>query len=395
MRRKVDELYVIAVAYLSGQQKTQEGIARSLGISQSLVSRLTSQAKRAGLLEEKIRFVSERISAEKLALAKARLHAEPLQQILPQIAAWAPGMTAPTLHIYPCHSRNTSEATWRHRIQAFSGDCAGDLLNVIAPASVIGVAWGEMVASAVDAMQRAQADQPGARREDQTVIPLLGEPLGRNINQHSSSVLASKLAEILNPKFEAGSTLSLAPVPALIPAEMTKPEIKAIRKLIRRITAYREIYGADEGEPSGNGESKPWIERVDAILTSISTQERPLGFSNDRLLSAAGMRRERVNDLVIGDLCGVVIPRPNLDSQSKAEIESILARWTGVRIDHLEACAARAQKGGPGVVVLAIGANKAPVVYEALRRGLVQHLFIDEDLADRLAEICALPSANA
>jgi len=39
--------------------------------------------------------------------------------------------------------------------------------------------------------------------------------------------------------------------------------------------------------------------------------------------------------------------------------------------------------------VLAIGANKAPVVYAAVRRGLIQHLFTDQDLADRLEQICA------
>jgi hypothetical protein len=104
-------------------------------------------------------------------------------------------------------------------------------------------------------------------------------------------------------------------------------------------------------------------------LTSISTEERPLGFDDDRLIRAAGIRKERLNDLVIGDLCGIVIPRPNLDSQSKSEIENIMARWTGARVEHLEACATRAQKGAPGVIVLAIGANKASVVHEGLRRG--------------------------
>jgi DNA-binding transcriptional regulator LsrR (DeoR family) len=113
----------------------------------------------------------------------------------------------------------------------------------------------------------------------------------------------------------------------------------------------------------------PWIDRVDAILTSISTEERPLGFDDDRLIRAAGIRRERLNDLVIGDLCGIVIPRPNLDSQSKSEIENIMARWTG--------------------------ANKASVVHEGLRRGLIQHLFMDEDLADRLGEICEVPSRSS
>ena len=252
-----------------------------------------------------------------------------------------------------------------------------------------------MVATAIDAMKKAQTDRRDPRESAQTVIPLLGEPLGRTITQHSSSVLASKLAETFNPNVRPGSTLSLAPVPALIPEGMTKAEIRAIRKLIGRITAYHEIYGAEESDSHGKGKFVPWIGRVDAILTSISAQERPLGFDDDRLVRAAGIRRERLNELVIGDLCGAVIPRPHLDSASKNEIESIMERWTGVSLTQLEACANRARNGAPGIIVLAIGANKASVVHEALRRGLIQHLFMDEDLADRLGEICAVPSHNA
>ncbi|MGA7342881.1 MAG: hypothetical protein WBX18_19925 [Terracidiphilus sp.] len=350
---------------------------------------MIKDARDKGILEVKTRFASERVNAEDLARAKARLRPEPLEQILAQIGALAPGKRVPTLHVYPCRTRNTLEPTWQHRILMFSNDCAEDLLKVLGSASVIGVAWGVMIANAVDAMQRTQADRGEPLQSDQTIIPLLGEPLGLTTTQHSSSVLASKLAGILNPRLKPENILSLAPVPAFIPANMTKAEIRAIRKLIGRITAYRKIYGAGESESQGEEKSVPWIHCVDAILTSISTEEKPLGFDNDGLIRAADIHRERLNDLVIGDLCGVVIPRPNLDRKSKKEIESIMAQWTGVRVDHLEACANRARNGAPGVIVLAIGANKASVVLGALRRGLIQHLFMDEDLADRLGEICA------
>jgi hypothetical protein len=75
-----------------------------------------------------------------------------------------------------------------------------------------------------------------------------------------------------------------------------------------------------------------------------------------------------------------------------------MARWTGVKMGHLQDCARRALNRtpdrAPGVIVLAIGANKATVVYEALRKGLIQHLFTDEDLADRLEQICSKPGAG-
>jgi DNA-binding transcriptional regulator LsrR (DeoR family) len=395
MRLKSDDLLVIAAAYLHGQQKTQETIANSLGISQPLVSRMISRARQNGILETKTRFASERVQPDELERAKAKIRRGPLQDILGKFGNDAAGQPPPIVHVYPSHGRDPSRPAWRLRIGEFSKDCAQDLFEVIESSSVIGVAWGEMVASTINAMDIKQKQTGGhaSPRSERTVIPLLGEPLGRHITEYSSSVLASRLAEVLDPEIQPGSTLSLAPVPALIPADMTKGEIRAIRKLIGKITAYREIYGTDEQGPDGHGVCEPWIDRVDAILTSISTQERPLGFDDDRLIRAAGIRRERLNDLVIGDLCGVVVPRSNLDNTAKAEVENILARWTGVNMSHLQGCGKRALNRtpdrAPGVIVLAIGANKASVVHEALRKGLIQHLFTDEDLADRLEQICS------
>jgi len=394
MARKLDELKMLEAAYLRSQGKDQNAIAERLKISQSKVSHYISDAREHGILE--FRFVDDRVPPEQLARVKAKLRSEPLEQMLARIGPSRPGLRTPALHVYPCRSRITSDMAWKHRIERFAGDCAEDLLKVLDSASVIGVAWGVMIANAVDAMRTSRRTN---LRSKQTVIPLLGEPLGRPITQHSSSVLASNLAEILDPDCTPGKTLSLGPVPAFIPADMTRAETKAIHKLIRRMTAYREIYGAEESAVDGEEKSVPWIERVDAILTSVSNQERPLGFDDDGLIRATGIRRQRLNDLVIGDLCGVVIPRPNLDRQSRAEIDSIMSQWTGVRVEHLEKCAARARNGdpdgAPGVIVLAIGANKAPVVHEALRRGLIQHLFMDEDLADRLGEICVQKSRDA
>ena len=71
-------------------------------------------------------------------------------------------------------------------------------------------------------------------------------------------------------------------------------------------------------------------------------------------------------------------------------MDSIVQRWTGVTIEQLRECVVRAQrKNAPGILVVAIGASKAPVVHAAVRSGLVQHLFTDQYLADRLEQICA------
>jgi DNA-binding transcriptional regulator LsrR (DeoR family) len=394
MRRKVDEIELLAAAYLYGkQQQTQDAIGRTLGLSQSVVSRLIAQAKARGYLETKVAFVDDHLDESMKRRIQERIRPTRLQEILLRISALSGEYTGPVLHVYPSNSKVTTAAAWRHRIDEFSTACASDLLDVLGRASVIGVSWGDMVANTIDAIRKAANERLAGKRGVRT-IPLLGEPLGRNITRHSSSVLAAQLEEVLNPYMETGREhgLSLAPVPALIPSDMSEPEINAIRKLIGRIAAYREIFGNGERDSSDES-SLPWIDRIDAVLTSVSTQERSLSFFDDSLIRAAGVSREKLNELVIGDLCGALIPRSNLNDKARAEVDDIIRRWTGVTISQLQSCAARSKSGAPGVIVVAIGANKAPVVYAAIRSGLVQHLFTDQDLADGLEQICSTSDA--
>lgn len=391
MRRKAEELEALAAAYLYGQQQTQEAIGRSLGLSQSVVSRLLSRASRDGYLETTTRFMEERVGEEEMKRVRARVRPARLQEMLSNLSQKASKQAGPTVHVYPSTSRNTSEAAWRHRLDEFGAACARDLLGVLGTASVIGVSWGDTVASAIAAMKKIAPGVRGAQTHPRTIVPLVGEPLGLNIKR-SSSELAARLDEALNADSDAGErrTLSLRPVPALIPANMNEAETRAIRKLIGHITAYREIFGRDGQDSNLAHESAPLIDRVDAVLTSTSTRERPLGFEDDSVIRAAGVDREKLNDLVVGDFCGALIPRPRLDAQALGEVDSIVRRWTGVTIKQLRECVVRAQRTeAPGILVVAIGASKAPVVHAAVRSGLVQHLFTDQELADRLEQICA------
>ena len=62
--------------------------------------------------------------------------------------------------------------------------------------------------------------------------------------------------------------------------------------------------------------------------------------------------------------------------------------WSGISMEALVDCARRARaKRRGGVLVLALGARKAPVIYECLRRGLISQLIVDSDLADALGRI--------
>ena len=57
----------------------------------------------------------------------------------------------------------------------------------------------------------------------------------------------------------------------------------------------------------------------------------------------------------------------------------------GARLDHLRQCARRALGASlPGVVLCAIGANKADSVMEIIRLGLANRLVVDTDLWQQL-----------
>ena len=93
--------------------------------------------------------------------------------------------------------------------------------------------------------------------------------------------------------------------------------------------------------------------------------------------------------LVIGDMAGVCFPHEGLAEKDRIEVDDINARWTGVKVANLKRCADRAFKGDPmtgppGLVIAAVDARKANIVLDIVKRGLVNHLLIDEDLQEAL-----------
>lgn len=214
-------------------------------------------------------------------------------------------------------------------------------------------------------------------------ILLCGEPLGNSPTRFSSSNLASQLDVLIN-----GGTripLSLAAVPALIPKDFSRAEVNAIRKLISRVDAHREIFGGPNQE---SARRECLIDNVDTILTSIGSSATALAFGDDEFVKTAGITREDLQKLVIGDIGGVLFPRPHLGAGEQAALDQIVARWTGITEKHIKYCIDRARHDKtPGVIVVAIGESKATIVYECVKRGLVNHLVIDQDLAKKLESV--------
>ncbi|MBS0260899.1 MAG: hypothetical protein JSS02_02995, partial [Planctomycetes bacterium] len=120
------------------------------------------------------------------------------------------------------------------------------------------------------------------------------------------------------------------------------------------------------------------------------------------------LTREDFEAYTFGDIGGVYLLRPDLGqliaarqgrpATSKgakdrgasvtAKVERINAQWTGIQRDQIARCAERARINPQhnGVIVLAIGKAKAEAVIEAVNQSLVNHLLIDQDLADALID---------
>jgi hypothetical protein len=140
------------------------------------------------------------------------------------------------------------------------------------------------------------------------------------------------------------------------------------------------------------------------IITAAGPSKRPLGFGRNPLLGLSDAESRLLADNIYGDIGGVLLPRltnaPGAKSPEPAPhplVQELTRRWTGLKIEHLKACSARAfserSKSRPGVTLLSFGASHVEVVLEAVRQGLVNQLIIGSDLEEAMAE--ALPRGGA
>ena len=157
--------------------------------------------------------------------------------------------------------------------------------------------------------------------------------------------------------------------------------------MLHRASVFDD-HGRIFGIPGKKHDPDALIHRVETILTGAGRAAEALGHPEADALARGGeIDREELEALVFGDVCGVLLPRPDLSASDHQELARIQNRWTGMGQSALAHCARRAvQNGRPGVVVLSIGKNNAEIVFETVRRRLVNHLVIDHDLARSLQE---------
>lgn len=370
--KKATDIDEIAAAYLlATENRSQAEIAALLGVSPPVVSRIIARV-RGRYFTEELRFLEEDLAPDTLEAVRRRIARTELAERLDAVARAGVGQPGPVLRVFPSGEAQAGESA----LAAFAGQAAPYIRTLVLRSRWCGVTWGRMLKNVVDAIGSLRGPAPPNKIE---VIPLAGEPLGNELTTSSSSTLASVLGRMLNGELYHARSLTM--VPALVPHDFTTAEHRAVRKLVERLPDYDAIFG----NVAARRKTPMLAEQIDCILTSVG--HTPLGFSLGSLLDKSEQQ------LFVGDIGGVLIPRAALARGQRKKTKDIEARWTGLRFEQLEACAARSRarakelNGPPGVVLISVGAERAPVVVEAVRRGLANHLVIDSRLEYALAAL--------
>ncbi len=370
----------VAAARLCADGVDQKNIAKRLDISQPGVSRLLNTAEKHGWLIRTPKVLKGRIRESTWQEAELLLYPQDLKS---RFRKRFKNSRLRSLRVRD--SGPDDETDLDRRIARFANLFAPRFAQLLAEARVVGVTWGRTIQGIITALEALWDDSRDKRRR--SFVPLCGDPLGDVNVSFSSSQLSTRLYQFINGG--RGSFYTLSGVPVFAPIDFNDAEVAAVDKLLRSMSSFADIF-----LPVGEGESKKClVGDIDLMLTSLGPTHRALGYSKFGMLyKRAGLTQQEIQKLVVGDVGGVLLPRPNLTAPQKRRLAKINRHWHGLKLSHLEAISAAAdEKGHPGIVVAAFGAGKADVVTEVVRRGLVQELWIDRALAEALLEILGPP----
>jgi len=362
------------VAYLTAQHRmSQAEIGRLYKISQSQVSRLLTRAKEKNWLEVEYRFLSAEIPPERIAEIHRILEPQDITKALKEVK---PENGVQVHRVWVFESGSNDPSNIETRLKRFGRNAAGALSELLTETKVIAVSYGSTLHSLIEGLAVSRLRLRSASLID--FVPVTGEPVGRDttndpLASFTSSRLADRLNEIVNDG--KGKRYTLAGVRAFIPKKFKGKEAEAIRKYLESGGSYKKIFK----------DRSPAISQADALLTSIGTSEKPMGFCNAELLEDGRVDAKTLGSLIEGDMAGVLISKPDLPPRDHKKVEELNQMWTGIEIGHIKRIAEAAARGEKaGVIVVAIGRNKAHALHQMIRLGLVNTLILDKDLLSAL-----------
>lgn len=295
-----------------------------------------------------------------------------------------------TVKVFDSSSDIKDPQEYPERLRSFGRAAAGRIRELLRHARTVGVTWGNTLSQMIEGLASSSSHKQEPAIQ---FVPVCAELVRLEDTgiEYSSSRLAHRLSEVINHK--QVEQLSLTGIPAFLPRYhgRERKDVELLHKyLIDNSPSYKKIFTDSELR---------LVERVDTVLTSVgSFGDLYPSRVKPELSMAWGADANKVEALILGDVGGVLIPKPNLGMQDRKLVEELNHMWTGLKMNHLERMARitsanknRSAASGSGNVVVAVGARKAVVIYETVRLGLVNELIIDRALARALGQTVNLP----
>jgi DNA-binding transcriptional regulator LsrR (DeoR family) len=382
----------------------QEQIAEHLGIKQPDVSRRLKLAEERGWLSRPGFLRGKDISEQRMVeIENSFYHKLPeLRDLIEGLSRHrGPVDAPPRVQVFYSGSTATDKSGYQKRQELFGWNAALYVQDLVPRMHRVGVAWGKTISRLIGGLQ------PLSPKFDRGTLffPVSGEPLREHGEENSATSLASQLQKLVEgAPHGPGLNMVIPCVPDQFSVQVTE-DIKHL--LLAQVEGYRRIF-------LGDGGHSPLIDEMDTLITGVGTAsktstdpwliERVNAMRNDPPLT-----REDFEAYTFGDIGGVYLPRPELgqliaarsgrpssnaksararSSTVAAKVDRINSQWTGIQREHVAKCSARARTSEQtvGVIVLAIGRAKSEPIIEAVNQSLVNHLLIDQDLADALVE---------
>lgn len=364
----------------------QKDIAAQLDLSEVMVSRLLDQARKQDVLETRLNV--ESITDDERDAVNSRVHENDLNTELKKTMPNA-NRHLRSVSIFDAGTTDSSSSVSR---VLFNQSAARVFLKLLKNSANVGITWGNTVAGIFETLRRYRNPIKSQLPEIQ-FIPLSGDPFGvGNMEDYGASYSSSALVRDINGIVNAGimKSFSLHGIPALIPTEIEN--LKTIYEMLECSSAYCDIFGYPSRRLSSetlDSDPEPKVYSLDCILTSVSHDGEAWSMLNDdEFIATARLERDELMQLAIGDIGGVLMPKEGISDSQNDRFVDLAQHWTGLREDQLFHCAKSAHESEefspPGVVVVAVGADKANCVLTALRKNYVNHLIIDVELAKKL-----------
>ena len=378
---RINPLNPARVALLKCRGLAQSEIAKRLGLSEATVSRLLSEGGQAHDFILPPTFDWAMLTGAQKAQLQALDDIEKLSPVLTERLLSLPHDSVRLTATVIQAATDIGGPAQQHDFYVAAARAVWQLLTPVRTTRVIGVAWGETLSLLLEGARKARLPVRYPDKKQPTIIPLCGESLGlTRLNNMSSSALAQGFGEVLTSgKNEGYWSLSMIPVFLPGPKAFSSADVSAVKKLLSFSAAYTKIFGADDSD------ERALANQLDIVITSISRENRAFGVDTPDFVWDTLKLRQFVN-LVIGDIAGVPLGRPGTTTKSLNALQRL---WTGLQADHLRLCAQRASRGPnspAGVIVVGRGRERVACVIEAVRRGLINHLIVDEELGRALID---------